>query len=176
MSKFLSKIFCKSLKSGNQSFYPSRWKWIIIHHSLTKDQKVVDWSAIRKYHKNVLGWSDIGYHMGIEGIRESSTRDKVYEILVGRQLNETGAHCKQQGKNRDGIGICLIGNFDLKPPSEEQLEKLIKLVKALMEVFQIPAKNVKRHSDFASYKTCPGKKFPWEEFKLKLQPKKGVEK
>lgn len=166
MSRFLSRIFHRS-QYENRTVFSSRWKWIIIHHSLTKDQKVVDWSAIRKYHKETLGWTDIGYHMGIEEIW-SPFPGYHYEILVGRQLNETGAHCKQRGKNRDALGICLIGNFDLAPPSKEQLEKLIKLVKALMEVFQIPKRNVKRHSDFAHYKTCPGKKFPWKEFKSKL--------
>ena len=162
MSRFLSKICGKRGKSEKERF-PSRWSHIVVHHSLTKDQKVVDWPAIRKYHKGVLGWSDIGYMFGIERIYRASVGEH-YEILVGRQLNQTGAHCKQAQMNKSGIGICLIGNFDLRPPPDEQLDKLADLVKGLMSVFKIPKRNVKRHSDFAPYKTCPGKAFPWDKF------------
>jgi len=154
------KIF--NTKASKKSF-PYQWRYIIIHHSLTRDQKVVDWPAIRKYHKEVLGWREIGYHFGVEGIYRPLV-GQTYEILLGRQLNETGAHCKQQGKNRDGIGIVLIGNFDLAPPPKEQLQKATELVKALMDIFKIPKENVKRHCDFAPYKTCPGKAFPWADF------------
>ncbi len=43
-------------------------QYIVIHHSLTKDGIIADWEAIRKHHKNVNGWSDIGYHYGIERV------------------------------------------------------------------------------------------------------------
>lgn len=161
MPRFIPAIFGRAKKKDS---FPSRWTHIVIHHSLTKDQKVVDWPAIRRYHKEELGYIDVGYPFGIEGIYRQGF-GTVYEILVGRQLNQTGAHCKQAGMNRKGIGICMIGNFDVVPPPDDQLEKLISLVRALMSVFKIPKKNVKRHSDFAPYKTCPGKAFPWDKFK-----------
>ena len=43
-------------------------QYIIFHHSLTKDGTVVDWEAMRRYHEQVNGWSDIGYHYGIERV------------------------------------------------------------------------------------------------------------
>ena len=43
-------------------------QYIVIHHSLTKDGTVADWEAIRRYHKEINGWSDIGYHYGIERV------------------------------------------------------------------------------------------------------------
>ena len=143
------------------------WEYIIIHHSLTKDQAVVDWPAIRRYHVDTLGWSDIGYHFGIEFV-ERAAFDGGYEILIGRQLNEIGAHCKEMGMNKYGIGVCMIGNCDFASPPLEQMDKLTKLTKALMDTFNIPRENVMRHHDFAPYKTCPGIMFPWGEFKSSL--------
>jgi hypothetical protein len=132
---------------------------IIIHHSLTKDSATVSWGAIRKYHMETLGWKDIGYHFGLELIGDH------YEVLMGRTLSEDGAHCKEGGMNRCGIGICVAGNYDIDDLPEPALALLVRLVRSLQAVFVIPAANVQRHSDYATYKSCPGTKFPWQRFK-----------
>jgi hypothetical protein len=60
------------------------------------------------------GWSDIGYHLGIERV------DNAYTVKFGRQLNQMGAHCKADRMNHRSIGICCVGNFDeVKPPPEQ---------------------------------------------------------
>lgn len=130
-------------------------KGIVIHHSLTKDNKVCDWDAIKKYHMKEQGWADIGYHFGIELI------DGTVTILTGRPINMIGAHTV--GKN-DYIGICVVGNYDLGAPSEAHMNALRQLTLALMAQFpHITTKNIHRHSEFAP-KSCPGKAFPWTEF------------
>lgn len=134
-------------------------KYIILHHSLTKDSKTVSWGAIRKYHVNMCRWRDIGYHFGLESIYDH------YEILTGRMLNDTGAHCKAM--NTISIGICFVGNFDETQPPLEQWWKGIKLVRSLCEVFSIPYENVKGHCDF-SQKSCPGKLFDMDKFRKDL--------
>ena len=137
-----------------------KWRYIIIHHSLTKDGKTVSWGAIRHYHTEVRGWKDIGYHFGIELARED------FEILVGRTLDEPGAHTK--GYNDVGIGICVVGNFDLVEPHPRAWERLVKLVKWLMREYNIPPENVRGHREFAPYKTCPGKRFDLDKLRKEV--------
>jgi len=132
------------------------WEFIIIHHSLTKDNKVVNWQAIRDYHIKHFGWSDIGYHFGIERV------SCVYQVCIGRPLTQPGAHTV--GMNNKAIGICLVGNYDEESPSPEQYLILASLVRCLMKKFSIPIANIKGHRDY-SLKTCPGKNFSFAYLK-----------
>jgi N-acetylmuramoyl-L-alanine amidase len=132
---------------------------IILHHSLTADSQTVSWSAIRRYHTKTLGWNDIGYHYGIEKVGDH------YEILVGRLMTQIGAHTKQESMNAKSLGICLIGNFDDIEPPGEQFDLSLRLVKSLQFIIGIPTDKVYGHREFASYKTCPGKRFDLDKFR-----------
>lgn len=139
---------------------------IIIHHSLTEDGKTVSWDAIRRYHMDPQGpykMLDIGYHYGIELINDR------LEILVGRMMTDVGAHCRQGGMNSHSLGIMLCGNFDLRPPGDARIELLLRFVKSLQLTWKIGNDRVKRHTDYAPEKSCPGKLFPWEQFKTLLE-------
>lgn len=123
---------------------------IIIHHSLTKDSKTKSWDAIRDYHVNHQGWNDIGYHYGIELVGNE------YKIFKGRDESKGGAHTK--GQNMKSIGICCVGNYDIETPPEGMLYKLIELIDDISTRHgKLP---IFSHNTFASYKSCPGKKFP----------------
>ncbi len=131
----------------------------MLHHSLTEDGKTVSWQAIRKYHIEEKKWDDIGYHFGIELINDT------YEILMGRPLDQEGAHCI--GMNERALGICLVGNFDLAPPPEKQWRAAIILVRGLSRLLNIPFTCVVAHRDYAP-KTCPGRNFDLEKFRREL--------
>jgi len=160
------------------------WEKIIIHHSLTKDGKVVDWQAIRRYHTswayrgNIITkdeardlvkngkrvkrpWTNIGYHFGIEKINDD------YEILVGRQLNQIGAHVR--GYNKDTLGICVVGNYDDEQPPVEAIKLLIKLCKAMSSIFNISTNNILGHYELNNDKSCPGKMFSMDSFRNKMR-------
>lgn len=136
-------------------------KNIIIHHSLTKDGKTVSWNAIRKYHLS-LGWRDIGYHYGIELVGNR------YEILVGRMMNETGAHCKQQNMNNESIGICCVGNFDASLVPHIQWQTCLVLVRSLVDILGVSVGHIYGHNRFAHYKSCPGNNWSMDKFRSEL--------
>lgn len=147
-------------------------KYIILHHSLTKDGKTVSWDNIRDYHVNVRGWSSVGYHFCVEDV------DNSIEILMGRMPDRVGAHAKEMHMNSRSLGICCVGNFNLEIPSEAKLKKLEELVNWIQYEYKIPVDNVLGHRDVGlmagydwtkdQYKSCPGKLFPLEEFKSRL--------
>jgi len=164
--------------------YMSIWKKVCLHHSLTKDGVVADWQAIRRFHtswriggtivtekeareairngeKNVVApWLDIGYHFGVEKVNDH------YEILAGRPLNISGAHCT--GQNNIAIGLLFVGNYDIEDPPQEMLLYGAKFLKGLMIELDIFKDEVYGHSTFASYKSCPGTKFDVDNFKKLL--------
>jgi LysM repeat protein len=55
------------------------------------------------------------------------------------------------------MGMCLVGDFRSEEPTDEQMESLFKLSKALMEDLNISVENVKGHSEMKGYdwKPCP---------------------
>jgi N-acetylmuramoyl-L-alanine amidase len=124
---------------------------LIIHHSLTKDGKVVDWTAIRRYHIQTKGWDDIGYHWGVENVGGFATLQK------GRPENVIGAHCL--GMNDKSIGVCSVGNYDLTEPTEWTLKVLANLCADICRRYNLKPEDIEPHHKYASYKTCPGTKF-----------------
>ena len=125
--------------------FADAWQGIVVHHSSTPDGTV---EAFRKYHIEHNGWDDIGYHYVIEYV------GGVPAIVKGREENREGAHTK--GENRRSIGICIVGNFDIKSPDREIINKLVELIKEIRSRHgNLP---IAYHNEYAS-KTCPGKMF-----------------
>lgn len=139
-----------------------KWKGITIHHSLSQDGDTLNWRSVRRYHLN-KGWTDIGYHFGIEKVRDE------VEVLVGRPLHKDGAHCL--GHNDDTIGICLIGNFGVYDLGTCMKGKLVELITGLCYSLDIPWDEVMGHKERDENRTCPGDFFNLHEIRNLVREK-----
>jgi len=125
-------------------------EFVMIHHSLTKDGTTVSWPAIRRYHLE-QGWNDIGYHAGLELINDH------LEALYGRPEDQAAAACKEDRMNERALHLCIVGNFDLTPPSDTVLSFAARVVvKPWLERYGLGPGSIIGHRDRAHYKSCPG--------------------
>lgn len=143
------------------TLYPSqKWDYIIIHHSAT------DYGSSTEFNKAHIkrGWQSVGYHFVIDN--GTCGKDDGQIETSPRWIKQSdGAHCKANGMNERGIGICLVGNFSDGKISQKQMESLVYLVKKLKGFYRIPKSHIMGHSQVPGAKTeCPGKKFPWSKF------------
>ena len=146
-SSTLSKLSAISPKTG-------KWKKIIIHHSATP---VDDALNMHRVHKARGMKNGLAYHFVI-----SNGSRKAYdgEIYIGerweRQLD--GGHLKKLSLNKISIGICLIGNFELRAPTTKQLNSLEGLCEYLMKRCRIKKSEITTHKIIhPGHTACPGK-------------------
>lgn len=136
---------------------------IVVHHTASN---WCDAAEVDRWHR-ANGWSGIGYHYLIgngypkysdwqQGNRRSDWDGKVE---VGRSPDTSvGAHCKDGGMNTAGIGVSLVGNFDVTQPTPKQISALTNLLARLCKQHNIKTERIFYHCDFAN-KSCPGNKF-----------------
>ena len=129
------------------------WRWIVIHHSATPTGGAM---AFDKMHRS-KGWDEMGYHFVIGN--GTDTRDGQVEVGGRWPRQKWGAHAKTADNrfNDFGIGVCLVGNFDLARPSDQHVRSLSKLVAHLMRTYRIPAERVVGHGDTGRATECPGR-------------------
>jgi hypothetical protein len=128
-----------------------------VHHTWKPDHSDFDGSnhqalqtAMRNYHVNTRGWSDIGQHVTLfpDGA-----------FLNGRDFGVNPASIK--GYNSGAFCVEMIGNFDVGHDVLEgdQLASIIKLAR----YFNEKKKYIRFHRENAS-KTCPGTSINKEDF------------
>lgn len=132
---------------------PARpWKWIVIHHSASPTGSM---AVFDKEHK-AKGWDGVGYHFVIGN--GTNTGDGRIEVTPRWPIQKWGAHAKtiDNRYNEYGIGICLVGNFDVNRPTADQMRSLNRLVAYLMQTYHISQSNVIGHRD-TKPTDCPGR-------------------
>lgn len=132
-------------KNSPQDNFP---EYIVVHHSAASEDQTVE--SIENYHLS-LRWEGVGYHYLITNIGE---------VWRGRPEQYHGAHVKEDGMNFKSIGICLIGDFDKKNPTQEQVDSLKILLQDIKTRYNIPLGKINPHRHFLGvppYKSCYGK-------------------
>ena len=153
------------------SWYPPSsvekdWSAIIVHHSATE---MGNMAIFDKEHKS-LGWDGVGYDFVIGNGTDSG--DGQVEVTFRWRQQVTGAHCKTPDNwaNEDGVGICLVGNFNNTLPTQKQMQSLVKLTDFIQKRYGIPQSRIYGHGDTpgAHITDCPGNRFPMAKFKSML--------
>jgi hypothetical protein len=128
------------------------WKYIVIHHSATPSGGAAKFDRDHRER----GFDELGYDFVIGNGTE--TRNGQIEVGPRWVKQKWGAHAKTPDNryNEFGIGICLVGNFDVQRPTAEQVRSLARLTAYLMRTYHIPANRVLGHGD-TKPTDCPGR-------------------
>jgi hypothetical protein len=168
----------KPVKSNTSENTPSVWlpparlekNWtaIVIHHSATESGNM---AIFDKMHREENHWDGVGYDFVIGNGTNSG--DGQIEVTFRWRHQKTGAHCggtPENWANEEGIGICLVGNFDYAAPTSRQMQSLAKLVRFLQQRYGIPMNRIYGHKNTpgARVTACPGARFSMTRFKQML--------
>jgi N-acetyl-anhydromuramyl-L-alanine amidase AmpD len=140
------------------------WRFIVIHHSATATGSADEFDRMHR----AKGWDELGYHFVIG----NGTGSGDGEVEVGGRwpVQKHGAHTKVANHpeyNDLGIGICLVGNFDVTRPSEAQRQSLVRLVRFLRDRYDIPRGRMYGHGQLKAT-DCPGRYFDYSDFFRRL--------
>jgi hypothetical protein len=155
------------------SYRERKWTAVVLHHSATDKGNMAFFNKAHEGRCDDNGnhWKGIGYDFVIGNGRMSG--DGQVEVTFRWRQQITGAHCRTDHTNwanRSAIGICLVGDFDRTSPSRQQVISLIRLLRFLQARYNIPKSRIYGHGQTPGARptACPGKKFPTEWLKSKL--------
>lgn len=134
------------------------WKYIVVHHSAGASGNAEE---IGRLHREERGWDGLGYHFVIG----NGNGAPLGGVEVGyRWLDQShGAHAGTDEHNQHGIGICVVGNYDVGEMPEEAYRSLRELTSWLARRYGITPDRILPHSRVRPDPTaCPGKFFPLE--------------
>lgn len=117
-----------------------------IHHTATEQHGAAGVRAIQAFHMDSHGWSDIAYSFLVD---DDGT---IYE---GRGAGVAGGHT--QGDNTTSHAICLMGNFEDRPPTDRAVESTVWLAQHGRDAgWWVPTLGGHRDAPGAST-ACPGR-------------------
>lgn len=137
-------------KGGGRSPLPpaprctmKRIEALVVH--TTAGSRGADIEAVRRYHVEHRGWSDVGYHYLV--------RDNG-QVQAGRPETVCGAHAL--GWNDRSLGVAFAGNHDRYPWSPAAEQSGIDLLARLCLKHGLSASAVIGHRETGAKKSCPG--------------------
>ncbi|MCA9075136.1 MAG: N-acetylmuramoyl-L-alanine amidase [Planctomycetaceae bacterium] len=138
------------------------WQSIVIHHTATESGSVESIHRVHQQRTDAAGnpWRGIGYHFVIGN--GQGMEDGAVEPTFRWRGQLEGAHAGVSRYNEQGVGVCLVGDFDQHPPTKAQLASLKLLIAWLTQEYGISFSQVKGHGQLKAT-ACPGKFFPMEE-------------
>ena len=136
------------LKLYQQLFAMRKKKYVVVHHGAGS----MDFRNVNGYHKKKWGFeSSLGYYIGYH-----KWISYYGGLKIARHDNEEGAHCVEPGNpgwwNKNSVGICLQGNFEMEKPRIEQLATL----KRELKKYKAKGYEIKMHNQIAPT-LCPGR-------------------
>ncbi len=143
------------------------WRFIVLHHSASRggDAQVID-----RDHQSQNGWDGIGYHF-VVGNGVDMPLGRIEATFRWRQQSHgahAGALLLQKPYNTDGIGVCLIGNYEQQAIDPYAERRLVELCAHLID--RIPTLSVGRiigHRDVPGKSTaCPGRGIDLERLRF----------
>jgi hypothetical protein len=139
-------------------FYPTRYKWIVIHHSASSHDNL---ASIRNFHYQRHGWLEAGYHLILSN---GSTNIPTGHLeATNRYLLSSYSMASRNRKyNLRGIHLCVIGNYEDFPPSEIIKSSIASAINLLQKKYRIPDKHILLHRDIGQT-LCPGKHITKEQ-------------
>lgn len=144
-----------------------QWRYIVIHHSATDSGSVESIHQEHSRRKDRAGnnWLGIGYHFVI-GNGDGMKDGEISPTFRWKQQIH-GAHSGSAIHNGLGIGICVIGNFEQKPPSSRQVAAVQHLLIRLTKRYRVTTKNIIGHNAVKNT-ACPGRYFPLNALRRRL--------
>lgn len=136
-----------------QGFGSNSPQYIIVHHSgePNDDFSTLYGSNEKAFMKRIqeihIGntYGDIGYNYGI-GVNGL--------IMDGRDDSVEGCHTLS-GYNTKSIGVCVLGNYDIRSFTSSQEQSLVDLLAWLCYTYNVSYSNIIGHKD-VSATSCPG--------------------
>lgn len=121
---------------------PENIKFLIVHCSDTPDDEDIGVNEIHKMHLS-FGWQGVGYHKVIR---------RCGKIENGRPECWVGAHTF--GKNKESLGVCLIGKNNFTSEQFKSLKRTLIIWKKKYHRYNNII--IKGHRDIINTKkTCP---------------------
>ena len=170
------------------------WEGIVWHHSQTNDSvQLDDYAGIMKYQMSYrIDYNPVSKEEF--DIRKAAGRGTKFEppfktiayngvaeyaggklmFHWGRPLSMVGSHSGTKVSNfynTNYIGLCMIGNYDVRIPTDEIWKFCLMLTRSFMDVFNIPAEKVIGHKEvygklaIGVEKLCPGKLWDASKFR-----------